>query len=202
MNTIKYISIGLFIIIIIFVVGSGLFTFYTKSGPVYQINTSSPAVIKQLKSLNRYETASFTIEKIIDAGTSGSEIRELLFGDKLLLIAHGEVTAGFDLASMKDSDAEIIGSKISLNLPAPQILSSGLDNEKTRVYDRREGILTHGDKDLESKARSAAESAVNKAACEGGILEQAAVNGRNQITVFLKALGFKEIIIHIPPARC
>ena len=45
----------------------------------FSFNTSSKTVIKELRELNRLETASFTIEKVIDAGTNGNRFQEILF---------------------------------------------------------------------------------------------------------------------------
>jgi hypothetical protein len=168
----------------------------------YTINIGQTTVIKQLRSLNRLETASFTIEKIIDAGTSGGKFEEFLFGDKILLIAHGEVIAGIDLANLDDNAVTIEGSTLRLALPAPQILVTRLDNEQTRVYDRRQGLLSKGDKNLESEARKAAEQTIKDAACKGGILQQATDNARKQLTTLLKSLQFTTVIITIPSGSC
>jgi hypothetical protein len=167
------------------------------------INTDRTAVIKEMRDLQRLETASFTIEKIIDGGTTGNNIfQQFLFGDKILLIAHGQVIAGFDFSQISDKDLEIDGNKIRVVLPEPQILVTTLDNTQTRVYDRQKGILNPGEKDLESEARKAAEESIKKAACEGGILNQASDNGRKQLTALLNALGFIEVSIDIPEAEC
>ncbi len=166
------------------------------------INTSRPAVVKQLQSLNRFETSTFTVEKIIDAGTNYNDIQQFLVGDKLLLIAHGQVIAGFDLSKLSANHVQVDKDTIILNLPKPQILVTKLDNELTRVYDRRQGILNHGDKDLESKARAAAERSITDAACQGRILDEAAKNGRNQLTTLLKSFGFNTVIINVPQSSC
>lgn len=164
------------------------------------VNLSGTAVVKQLQQLNRYETTSFTIEKIIDAGTTGNAFTNILFGDKLLLIAHGNVIAGFDFSKLKSGSVDVNGTTVTLNLPAPQILVSSLDETQTRVYDRSTGIFTKGDKNLESKARAAAQESIRKAACDEGILAEATKNGRTQLTALLKALGFTTVIINIPAA--
>lgn len=156
-----------------------------------------------MRSLQRLETAIFTIEKIIDGGTTGSNIfQQFLFGDKILLIAHGQVIAGFDLSQISDSDVEVNGTSVRLTLPKPQILVTTLDNTQTRVYDRQKGILNPGEKDLESEARKAAELSIKEAACDGGILRQASENARKQLTAFLLALGFTEVSIDIPEGSC
>lgn len=202
MKKIKYLF---FLLLLATFVITALFIFISKNNKSidkYNINTDSAAVVTKLQSLNRFETASFSIEKIIDAGTANSDLKEFLFGDSLLLIAHGNVIAGFDLSKIGEDNFLIENEKITINLPNAQILLSKLDNDKTRVYDRRQGLLTRGDKDLESEARLAAEKSIISAACDEGILVEAAKNGRNQLSALFKALGFTTVIINIPDSSC
>lgn len=168
-----------------------------------RVDVSRTAVIKELRSINRLETAMYTIEKIVDAQTATTgKIQEFLFGDKLLLIAHGEVIAGIDLSKLEESNMNIQEKNISITLPAPEILIVSIDNAKTKVYDRRTGILSKGDKDLEAEARAEAEQSIRKAACEAGILDQAAENARKQLTALFRAVAFETITITIPTAVC
>lgn|SRR3989338_9016139 len=188
-------------VLILLILGIWIFVF--KSDNTSSINTSRASVIKEMRSLQRLETASFTIEKIIDGGTTGGNVfSQFLFGDKILLIAHGQVIAGFDLSQLSENDIEIKDSSIRLTLPKPQILVTTLDNTQTRVYDRQKGILNPGQKDLESDARKAAEQSIKEAACTGGILTQASDNARKQLTAFLMALNFTEVSIDIPIGSC
>lgn len=171
--------------------------------PKYTFDRDRVAVVKEMKELQRLETAQFTIEKIIDAGTTESNrLKQLLFGDRILLVAHGQVIAGFDLAKMRESDVMVEGSRLIVNLPAPEILVTSVDNEKTRVYDRRQGLLTKGDENLESEARQEAEREIRLAACNSGILSQAEENGRKQFEVMFKTYQFDQVIINIPQGKC
>src|SRR3990167_4547865 len=128
---IKYFIISLTVLAIVvllalFLVKKNLFT--------TQETTNRAAVIKQIQSLSRLETASYTIEKIIDKGSSGGNaIQRLLFGDKILLIAHGQANAGFDLELVSEKDIFVDGKNLRVKLPKPQILTVTLDNTKTRV---------------------------------------------------------------------
>lgn len=176
------------------------FFFFRSTG--YKINVNQAAVVKEMRELNRLETASFTIEKIIEAGTNGNAFNEFLFGDRVLLIAHGEVVAGLDLSQLQESDITIRGTELRVELPAPEILFVRLDNHLTRVYDRDQGVLSKGDKDLEAEARQAAEDEIRKAACQSNILEQASGNARKQLTALFNALGFTKVTLIIPEARC
>lgn len=189
--------LGIIVIIIVAVI---LLFGWTSSR--FFFNTSGAAVVTEIQKLNRLETTSFTIEKIIDAGTRGNAFNDILFGDRILLIAHGEVIAGFDFSKIAEKDIKVSGTSLEITLPPPQILSSKLDNELTRVYDRKEGLLTHGDKDLESAARQTAEVTIIEAACKAKILDTAAVNGKKQLTTLFKALGFQTIKITVPDGKC
>ncbi len=199
LNKITLFLISASIFAVILIIGWSL-VFKSPSGT--NINTNRAAVIKEIRNLQRIETASFTIEKVIDGGTGGNVFQQILFGDKILLIAHGQVIAGFDLSQMSEKDVTIKDGSIRMILPKPQILVSTLDNTQTRVYDRTRGILNPGDKDLESKVRTAAQSSITEAACKGDILKQASDNGRKQLTAFLSALGFTQVSIDIPEASC
>ena len=191
----------IFFIVLFVVVGALGYYWFGDSG--IKLNTDRAAVIKEMRSLQRMETASFTIEKIIDGGTAETNVfKQFLFGDKILLIAHGQVIAGFDLSQISEKDVVVENTTIRLTLPAPQILVATLDNTQTKVYDRSKGILNPGDKDLETKAREAAEKSIRDAACEGGILQQASDNARKQLMAFLMALGFNQVSIEIPSASC
>lgn len=184
-------------------VGLASWFFLRPSRSSTYVDTSRESIIKEMRQLGRLETASFTIEKIIEAGKDDSSPwRNLLFGDKLLLIANGEVIAGYDLSALADGDVEKMSKTLRIKLPAPQILSARLDNEKTRVYDRNQGILSRGDKDLETEARLAAEQSIREAACAAGILGQAQENAVKQLKALFGSLGYTDIIILSPSGSC
>ena len=97
LNKFTYFFIAGSIFILLLLIG--WFSVFKDSSGI-KLNTDRAAVIKEMRSLQRLETASFTIEKIIDGGTSGNVFQQFLFGDKILLIAHGQVIAGFDLSQI------------------------------------------------------------------------------------------------------
>ena len=196
----KYYKLILVLVIMIVVVAIGLFI-RSRFTPQYEFRNGA-AVVKEMKSLNRLETAQFTIEKIIDAGTSGNAFQDLLFGDRLLFIAHGQVIAGFDLSKLTEDDISVSDAEISITLPQPEIFFVRLDSEQSRVYDRDQGLLTRGDKDLESAARLEAEKTIRQAACESGILTEATENGRKQLTTILRSFGFETVTINVPVGSC
>lgn len=160
------------------------------------------AIVKQIRTLNRWETSSFSIEKIIDNGSTGNIFQKFLFGNRILLIAHGEVIGGFDLSGVTENDVTINGTAITIELPAPQILTASLDETQTRVYDRQKGLLVATDDNLETEARQQAIESLREAACTQGILNITSENARKQLTSILASFGFVEISINIPAGSC
>ncbi len=53
-------------------------------------------IVHEIRSLARLETIKFSLEKIITAETRQGVFKWLV-GDRLILVAHGEVIAGIDL---------------------------------------------------------------------------------------------------------
>ncbi len=154
-------------------------------------------IIHSVRSLARLETIHYTIEKVIAAET-GQGPFGFLFGDRLILVAHGVVVAGVDLAKLAPTDLWIQDSALYVRLPDPEIFIATLDNEKTYVYGRDTGVLTRGDINLETTARQAAENEIASAALEDGILIQARHNAENYLGRLLRDLRYPEVIFIQP----
>ena len=157
------------------------------------IYPSSLTVIEGVQSLSRLETASYHIEKVITA-ESGQGPLGFLFGDKLLLIAYGEVIAGVDLSEIGPADIMTgEGGVVYMRPPSPEVFVNTLDNHRTYVYDRRTGAAGMNQQ-LETAARQEAERLILQAALEDGLLDTAEQNARNVLKSFVLGLGFEHVI--------
>jgi len=150
-------------------------------------------IVHEIRGLARLETIKFSLEKIITAETRQGFFK-FLVGDRLILVAHGEVIAGIDLEKLDPEGLEVRGGVLYVNLPDPEIFVVAVDNEKSYVYDRDTGLFTHGEVDLESMARQAAETEIENSALEDGILELAAQNAESYLGGLFRELGFPEVI--------
>jgi len=92
-------------------------------------------------------------------------------------------------------DVLVEGQKVSIHLPAAEVLSTRIDNAKTRVYSRDTGLFSSPDPNLESEVRQEAERQLQQAALQDGILKIAADNARSTIASILKGFGFREVDI-------
>ncbi len=152
-----------------------------------------PTVVRQIAQLQRLETVRFSMDKIISGEHNSPFLPKFLMGDRLLLVVHGEVIGGVDLASIQAADVSVQGQKVTVRIPKAQILVTRLDNEKTRVYSRDTGLFSSPDPNLESEVRQEAERQLQQAALEGGILKTADENARATLASLLKGFGFTEV---------
>jgi hypothetical protein len=152
-----------------------------------------PTVVRQIQKLQRLETVSYTMDKIISGEHDNPYLPKFLASDRLLLVVHGEVIAGVDLGKLQASDVGVSNRNISVHLPKAEILVTRLDNEKTRVYSRDTGLFSSPDPNLETQVRQEAERQLQQAALQDGILKSADENARNSVQSILKGLGFDQI---------
>jgi hypothetical protein len=160
-----------------------------------QINVGQPTVVHQIQQLQRLETVSYTVDKIISGEHSNAYLPKFMAGDRLLLVVHGEVVGGINLAGLLPGDVRIQGQKVSIHLPVAEVFSTRIDNAKTKVYSRDTGIFSSSDPNLESEVREEAERQLQQDALQDGILKVATDNAQSTISGMLKGLGFQEVDI-------
>ena len=163
-------------------------------------DTSVPAVVARIQKLNRLETVVYSIDTIVEGSRSSAVLPDLLAGDRILLVVHGESIAGIDLSKLKSEDVRITetnGSRsIQITLPPSELFHTALDNQHTRVYARSTGLLVPVDQNLESETRAKAEQQLQQTALSDGILDAATRNARASVTTLLYSLGFQHVEVN------
>ena len=160
-------------------------------------DTSVPAVVRRIQHLSRLETVVYSLDTIVEGSKSSAVLPDLIAGDRILLVVHGQAIAGIDLTHLKPEDVRITESNgvrsIHVTLPASQLFLTSLDNQHTRVYARSTGILVPVDPNLEAETRAKAEQQLQQTALSDGILDSARKNARATITTLLYSLGFQQV---------
>jgi hypothetical protein len=164
---------------------TGLGLLHLLRGGRTQINVDQLTVVRQIQQLRRLETVSYTMDKIISGEHANAYFPKFLAGDRLLVVVHGEVVAGIDLAGLQPGDVSIRGQKASIHLPAAEVFSTRIDNARTKVYSRDTGLFSSPDPHLESEVREVAERQLQQAALQDSILKSAADNARSTISRML-----------------
>ncbi|HMO58587.1 MAG TPA: DUF4230 domain-containing protein [Roseiflexaceae bacterium] len=211
---ILYLTLGaMTVTLLVLIFGQQMLAGFNQSVPEQLrvvIATPSPTIrdrggaIRQMQSLNRLETQSFSIERIVEARIERGNVLDVFLGDRLLLIASGEVIAGVDMSKLQASDVEFSsdGEQITVRLPPTEIFSARLDNERTRVYDRQQGFFADSNKDLETQARQEAEREILRAACENQIMQKAADDAQRSLEQLLALLDFRSVTVIATAGSC
>ena len=133
---------------------------------------------------------------MVEGAHANLVLPDVLAGDKLLLVCHGESIAGIDLSKLKPEDVRITagnGRSIHVDLPPSELFLTTLANQHTRVYLRTTGLLVPADPNLESQTRVKAQQQLEAAALSDGILDAARKNARATIAALLYGLGFEHV---------
>lgn len=174
-------------------------TFATKPPPPTTVTTTvrpTPSVVRAVRDLARLETASFHMERVIDLRETQSRAFGLIEAeDAILLVAAADVTAGVDLAGLRDEDVvhDAARSRVTLTLARPTVLSTRLDSEHTFVHSRTTDLLARRQQQLESRARQEAERTLAAGAVEAGLLRRAEDNAARTITSLARSMGYAEV---------
>ena len=167
---------------------------------------SGDAIVQQIRQVSRLETTIYTVERVIEAKQSDEFWPDWLRGDRLLLIASGTVIAGVDLGQLEAAAVTVSpdGESVTVTLPPVQIfnLNSILDNARTRVYDRQQGLFATPNADLETQARQAAEAEILRGACEAGIMVQATDDAQRALEKLLALYEFTVTVRAAPVPAC
>lgn len=158
-------------------------------------DSSAPAVVERIQKLNKLETVTYSVDTVVEGRRDNAVLPDLLFGDRLLLVAHGQTIAGVDLSKLSADGVHVSGKAVTVDLPASEIFLTKLDSSKTRVYARTTGMLVPQDTNLESETRKLAEDQIQKAAISDGILDTARTNARANVQSLLSGLGFDSVTV-------
>jgi len=166
------------------------------AGRTTSFDTSVPVVVEHIQKLNRLETVVYSLDTVVEGDRTTPLLPDILAGDKILLVVHGQSIAGIDLSQLKPEDVRIDSNNqrsIHVNLPPSQVFVTSLDNEHTRVFARSTGLLVPVDQNLESDTRAKAQQQLQAAAMADGILDAARKNARATIATLLYSLGFQQV---------
>ena len=152
---------------------------------------NTATVIQQVQTVSELVTVKYVLERVVIL----EDIKWIagLGESRVLLLAHGVVKGGIDLSKIQEGDVRIRGKRVEIKLPPAQIMEAYLDEKQTRVIERTTGLLRTFDKDLEQTARQNAVDDIRRAARTGGILKEADLRARAQLTNLFKQMGFESV---------
>jgi len=154
--------------------------------------------IYQIRAIGTLSTTEYTLGKIIHWNDEGEWY---MYGDrKILLSCKATVKAGVNLNAIKESDIEVKGNKIIVQLPPPEIVSFEMDPDlvRTEMTDVN-GFRSDFSQLDKSKVLKKGEESIRKDLHKLNILDEAEQNAKIFIVDFYKNLGFEQVIVHETP---
>ncbi len=120
-------------------------------------------------------------------------ITKALFDDALLMTVEAKVNEGIDVTKITTGNIMFVTDWtwwIDITLPAGEIFDVYL-TEKTKPFERKLGILSKGNQELETKMRNDAISAIRQEALDKKIITTAQTNAQQVITDLIHKLWFQ-----------
>lgn len=154
--------------------------------------------VYQIRAIGTLSTTEYTLGKIIKWNDEGEWYK---FGDRKILIScKATVKAGVNLNAIKESDIEVDGKKITIQLPPPEIVSFEMNPDliRTEMTDVN-GLRSDFSQVDKSKALQKGEESIRKDLRKLHILDEAEQNAKIFIIDFYKNLGFEQVIVHETP---
>jgi len=150
--------------------------------------------VYEIRNIGLLSTTEYTVGKVIKLKDNKAWYK---YGDRNILIScKARIKAGVDLGKLSDQDIVENGKRITITLPAPEILSLSMDpnlirTEMEDVNGFREGF-SQEEKNL---ILVQGEQSIRDNIGETSILETAGKNARTFITDFYKQLGFDQVTV-------
>ena len=203
----QYIIWGVILIVALACIGSATYLTGTITDTVNLFaeptNTPLPPPvvnIQNIQSQSKLVTVEYsTVTEIYSEQEGQGWLNEFLgTRESLLMLVYGDVNAGFDLSKLEEEDLWIEGNQIRLVLPAPELLNTEIDFDRTRViYYDNSLIFESNNANLQGEALRQAQDAIKQAALQEEILERANEYGQLYYENFLYSLGFTDVEVVI-----
>jgi len=154
-------------------------------------------VVEKIKGTSELTTATFIMEAVVPASENRKLGDLVIASTRLLYIARGEVKAGVDLSKIQAKDIKVKeNNSIEINLPAPEILDSKIDVDRSFVYDYDRGFLNLGPDaaiDLQTLAQRKTLRKIVNIACQKGLLSEANDKAELAVSSLLNNAGYTKV---------
>lgn len=183
-------------LVFVAIIGGAAFFLYTKGffgqNDKGLVIDKTPIIVEETKKISEFTSAHFYEEVVvrderIDTG--------LVFNTKneVVIIARGNVRAGFNLSKLTEADYKIKGDTISFKMPKPEIFDVIVNPSNYEIF-VEDGKWSH---DEITKVVSKAQALIKEDALKNDILGLATKSGVNKLTELYKSFGFNVVNIEV-----
>jgi len=172
------------------------------------VDRSSPALLKSISSLSRYEAASGSFQVLVDLATKSSWLPSFIVGTHTLFVGQGTDIAFVDFSKLKGNAIRVSHNRtaVTVRVPGARLEPAALNVRRSYVFAEQQGLLTRignflsGNPNSQHQVYVLAEQKIQSAARQSPLITQAQRNTRVMLTGLLRSLGFRQVTIIFGPA--
>jgi len=158
--------------------------------------TPRPPIVTVLSLRPLAELATVEFPAVVDIPNERipDDIRKHLgVQEEVLMLVYADVKAGFDLSKLNEEDIWVDGTRVQLYLPEPEILSTSIDFDQTRIVDYKKSIFLGNDPELQADTLDKGKQTIEQSVMESGMVDMATLFGQIFFENHLRSLGFTEV---------
>src|SRR5215468_2069170 len=172
------------------------------------VDRSSPAVLKSISSLSRYEAASGSFQVLVNLDQRSSWLPSFIEGSRTLFVGQGTDIAFVDFSKLKGSAIRVSHNRtaVTIRVPSPRLEPAVLNVRRSYVFAQQQGLFNRianffsGNPNSQHQVYVLAQQKIQTAARHSVLLTQAKHNTRAMLTGLLRSLGFRQVTIVFGPA--
>jgi Protein of unknown function (DUF4230) len=171
------------------------------------IDRSTPAVLKSITALSRFEAASGSFQVIVDLARRSSFIPSFIEGTDTLFVASGSDIAFVNFGGLHGKAIAVNKNRtgVTVTLPPAQLEPAVLNVKQSYVFSEQQGLLNRIGNFFSSNPNSqhqvyvAAQQKIQAAARHSPLIAEAEKNTVSMLTGLLRSLGFRQVTVRFQP---
>jgi hypothetical protein len=168
------------------------------TGGTSPVTITSTTVLDRIQALSNLMTTKFNYSSLITSEREMPGVLKGLYGDKLLMVAVGHVTAGIDVKLIQIT--ELTKGSFIITLPPPVLLDCFLDENASYVVSRDTGFFAKPAPNLDQEARRFAVAEFRTRAVESQIYNEVQSRAKALVEGLVDELGTKKsTVVTTPP---
>jgi hypothetical protein len=203
LKTLIRVFIAALVLIVVFFAGifassQGIFSWLTGNA---RTTTNVVTILDRIQMLSRLTTTRYSYDNILTSEREMPDILRGLYGERLVMVAVGEVIAGIDLSQITEEDINVIeGNTLVVRIPPAELQDCFFNEQASYVVSRDTGLFARPLPNLDETSRLYALDSFRTRAIEDGILADAQAQAETAVQELLNATGqFTEVRIVSDP---
>lgn len=167
------------------------------------VDRTQPAVLLTLQDLAQYHAATGEFQVIVDTEDTVRNLPRQIAGERTLFVAMGTVDAAVDFSNLDEQSVTVdeARERATIRLPGAELTEATVDPDRSYVFSRERGLLDRlaglftDTPTSERPLYRLAESRLERAAQDSGLVELANRNTEAMLRSLLTSLGFADVTV-------